>query len=84
MAPEEVVELLEALLDRTLSSEDWDYFVSVELDDPELEKIRMRTVEMWYVKSPYRISGSIDPSDLNVYGIAEVRKLIDSIKNRKS
>ena len=77
---EEVVELLHELLNKTISSEDWDYFISVKIIDPKLEKIRERVVEMWTENSPYMVPSSIDPTDLNQRGVAEIRKLIASIQ----
>lgn len=77
---EEVVELLHELLNKTISSEDWDYFISVKIIDPKLEKIRERVVEMWTENSPNMVPSSIDPTDLNQRGVAEIRKLIASIQ----
>ena len=79
-SPEEVIELLEAILKRTISDVDWDDFISVKVIDPELEKVRERVEEIWTEDSPYRVEGSIDPTYLNPKGVAEIRKLIDSIK----
>lgn len=79
-SPEEVIELLEAILRRTVSDVDWDDFVSVKIVNPELEKVRERVEEIWTENSPYRIEGSIDPTDLNPKGVAEIRRLINSIK----
>lgn len=79
-SPEEVIELLETILKRTISDLDWDDFISVKVIDPELEKVRERVEEIWTEDSPYRVEGSIDPTDLNPKGVAEIRKLIDSIK----
>jgi hypothetical protein len=78
---DEVVELLNAVLKRNISDEDWDDFISVKIVDPKLEKIRERVEEIWTQDSPYRVSGSFDPTDLNPRGITEIRKLIDSIKH---
>lgn len=80
-SPEEVVELLEAILKRTISDVDWDDFISVKIVDPELEKVRERVEEIWTEDSPYRVEGSIDPTDLNPKGVAEIRRLIDSIQH---
>ena len=79
-SPEEVVELLEAILKRTISDVDWDDFISVKIVDPELEKVRERVEEIWTEDSPYRVEDSIDPTDLNPKGVAEIRRLIDSIQ----
>ena len=81
---DEVVELLNSLLDRTLSSEDWDYFISVKIADPELEGIRERMAEIWVVNSPYMLPGSMNPKDLNQKGVDEIKKLITSIKGKNS
>ena len=37
MTTDEVIELLNSLLDGTLSHGEWDYFMTEELRDPELE-----------------------------------------------
>ena len=78
---DEVVELLNAILKRTISDEDWDDFISVKIIDPELEKVRERVEEIWTEDSPYRITDSINPTDLNPKGVAEIRRLIDSIQH---
>ncbi|MCB1678803.1 MAG: hypothetical protein KDI16_08985 [Halioglobus sp.] len=78
---EEVIDLLEAILNKTISDEDWDQFVTVQLVDPDLEKVRFRVEEMWVENSPFMVKGSIDPTDLNSKGVAEIKRLIDSISN---
>jgi tripartite-type tricarboxylate transporter receptor subunit TctC len=45
--PEEVIDLLQAILNRTISDEEWDSFVSVKIADPNLERVRMRIEELW-------------------------------------
>lgn len=77
---EEVVELLNAILTRSISDEEWDDFISVKIVDPKLEEVRGRVEEIWTEESPYRVPGSIDPTALNPKGVAEVQKLIASIK----
>jgi hypothetical protein len=79
--PEEVIDLLQAILNRTISDEEWDSFVSVKIADPNLERVRMRIEELWVEDSEYRVPGSINPTDLNPKGVAEILSLIDSIKN---
>lgn len=78
--PEEVIELLNALLNKTITSEDWDYFISVKIVDPELEKIRDSVEGMWTHDSPYMLPGTMDPTDLNQKGIAEIKKMIASLQ----
>lgn len=80
-SPEEVAELLEAILKRTISDVDWDESISVKIVDPELEKVRERVEEIWTEDSLYRVEGSIEPTDLNSKGVAEIRRLIDSIQH---
>lgn len=79
-SPEEVIELLESILKRTISDVDWDDFISVKIVDSELEKVRARVEEIWTEDSPYRVPGGIDPTDLNPKGVAEIRRLINSIQ----
>jgi len=78
---EEVCDLLNAILNRSITDEEWDDFISIKIIDPKLEKIRDRMEEIWTEKSVYRIAESIDPADLNPKGVAEVRRLIESIRN---
>lgn len=82
-SPEEVIDLLESILDRTISDREWDDFVSVKIVDPELEQVRRRVEELWTEDSPYRVRGSLDPADLNPKGVGEIRRLIDSIKAQR-
>jgi len=74
--PEDVVELLESVLDGTLSDVDWDDFISIEIADPRLERVRGRMQEIWTADSPYMVQGSMDPCDLNPKGVTEVKQLI--------
>lgn len=78
----EVVNLLESILSRTISDEDWDDFISVKIADRELEKVRERIEEMWIEGSPYMVTGSLNPTDLNPKGVAEIKRLIDSIRDQ--
>ena len=77
---DEVIEVLNALQNKTISGEEWDYFISVTIIDPELERVRERVSEMWVENSPYMVPSSLDPTELNNKGIAEIRKLIASIR----
>jgi hypothetical protein len=75
--------LLNAILDKTIFDEDWDNFISIKIVNPELEKVRQRVEEIWTYNSPYRVSHSIDPTDLNPRGVTEIQRLIDSIQVRE-
>lgn len=77
--PDEVARLLRALLDRSISDEEWDDFMSVKIVDPELECIRERMEEIWVENSPYMVFGSVDPRDLNPHGVTEIHKLLESL-----
>lgn len=78
--PDEVVELLNSLLNKTITSEDWDYFISVKIVDPELEKIRERVEGIWTHDSPFMLPNTMDPTGLNQKGIAEIKKMITSLQ----
>jgi len=78
--PEEVIEVLNAILERRISDEEWDDFISVKIIDPKLDEVRGQVEEIWTEDSPYRVPGSIDPTALNPKGVAEIQKLIVSIK----
>lgn len=77
---DEVIDLLNALIKRTISDAEWDDFISVKIIDPKLEKVRYHVEGIWVENSPFMITGSIDPRDLNPKGVTEIRKLIDSIQ----
>ena len=76
----EVIKILNSLIDRTISDEDFDDFISVKCIEPELEKVRIRLEELWVEGSPYYIDKSIDPRDLNQKGILEIKGLIKQIE----
>lgn len=43
---DEVVALLESWLNGDLSSEDWDYFISIKIERPDLESLRKEAQEI--------------------------------------
>lgn len=79
---EEVASTLRALLNGTLDSEEWDFFVSVSIQDPRLESIRKRCVALWKDESPYLDSGAIDPTRLSELGRRMVKDLLDECEQR--
>ena len=46
---EEVVQILNSILDRTISDAQWDDFISVKIIDPQLEMVRLSIEEMWVI-----------------------------------
>jgi len=77
---ESVAGLLRALRQGTVSSRDWDNFISVKIGDPRLEAIRQQVVAMWVEDSPFLIAGSMNPSDLTAEGVANLDKLIADVE----
>lgn len=78
---QDVIDILERLLRKTVSDAHWDAFISVKILDPELEEVRSRVASIWTADSPYMVQGSTDPTDLNPLGMAEVRELIRSLEH---
>ncbi len=66
--PEEVAALLESILDGSLDSREWDYFVHVEIEDGKLNEIREAVADMWVLGSKYMERDSIDPCKINERG----------------
>ncbi|KZX61459.1 MULTISPECIES: hypothetical protein [unclassified Alcanivorax] len=50
---EEVADLLQTWLDGDVDDAGWDYFVSCEISDPQLEEIRQEAMGAVYIESPY-------------------------------
>lgn len=73
--PQDVVEILDALIRRDLSDVDWDDFISVKIKDRFLESVRQEMEELWQENSPYLESGAIDPNLLSHIGRDKVRNL---------
>lgn len=76
----EFVEILESILNRTISDADWDYFVSVRIEDDELEAARSEIEAMWQHKSEYLVPGSVNPTDLTPKGVDKIRGIIDALE----
>ncbi len=74
-SPEDVAAILRSLINGSLSSAEWDYFVSVGIRNPALENIRVRCIELWKKDSPYLKAGAIDPTELSELGIKQIQEL---------
>ena len=79
-SPEDVAAVLRSLRNRTIADTDWDHFVSVKIKNPHLEAARREVVAMWVEGSPFMISGSVNPSDLNAKGVARLDMLISEVE----
>lgn len=82
--PDQVLDILISLLDKTISDGEWDSFLSVKIINSDLEKIRLHVEKMWVEDSPYMIKGSIDPTDLNSKGVEKIKQLIVIVKSNRS
>jgi len=72
----EVVSVLKSLLNGTTGSREWAYFISVRIEDPRLESIRKRCVELWARGSPAIKRGEDEPYPLTELGKRQVSELL--------
>ncbi|MEY2501790.1 MAG: hypothetical protein QOG12_1045 [Verrucomicrobiota bacterium] len=56
---------------------DWDGFISIRIDDPELEKIRQRCIAIRDEFPPEKVTDYCSPA-----GMEEMRKLAESLRAR--
>jgi len=80
MSSEAVAQILLSLRNGTITDVEWDYFMSVQLADAELEEIRESVARMWQEGSSYMVAGSLDPRDLSPKGAAELDRLIRAVQ----
>jgi len=75
--PQEVANTIESFVNRTGDQWAWDGFISIRLDDPELETIRQKCVA---------IRDQFPPSDPRAYcsetGFAEMRQIVQDLRAR--
>jgi len=73
--PEEVADTIEGFVNGTGDQWAWDGFISIRLDDPELEAIRQRCVA---------IRDDFPPSDPRAYcsdaGLAEMQQIVQDFR----
>jgi hypothetical protein len=72
----EVAAVLKSLLNGTTGSREWAYFISVRIQDPRLESIRKRCVELWVRGSPSIKRGADEPYPLTELGKRQVGELL--------
>lgn len=78
--PEEVALLIETILDGSLDSREWDYFVHVEIDDKKLNEIRESVADMWVLGSRYMERDAIDPCRMNEQGRERLKGLLEETR----
>jgi hypothetical protein len=72
----EVAAVLTSLLNGTTGSREWAYFKSVHIEDPRLESIRKRCVDLWERGSPSVKRAESDPYPLTELGKRQVSELL--------
>ena len=74
-APEEVAKTIEGFVDGTGKQWNWDGFISIRLDDPELEAIRQRCISL---------PDEFPPSDPSHYcseaGLNVMRQMVQDLR----
>ena len=76
-APDEVAKTIEGFIDGTGKQWDWDGFISIRLDDPELEAIRQRCIALPDEFPPSHPSQYCSEAGLNV-----MRQMVQDLRVR--
>jgi hypothetical protein len=72
---EEVASTIEGFVSGRDNQWDWDGFISIRIDDPELEKIRQRCISVRDEFPPDKVTDYCSPAGMEV-----MRKLADELK----
>ena len=72
----EVAAILNSLLAGTTGSREWAYFISIRLDNPQLEDIRARCAALFRRGSPSIRPGAEEPQRLTALGKQQVAALL--------
>ena len=72
---EQVASTIEGFVSGRDNQWDWDGFISIRIDDPELEKIRQRCISVRDEFPPDKVTDYCSPAGLEV-----MRKLADELK----
>jgi hypothetical protein len=75
--PEEVANTIEGFVNGTGNQWAWDGFISIRLDDPELEAIREKIVAL-----PVEFAPSNPTDYCNAAGIEKMRQLVQDLRTR--
>ncbi len=78
----EIASVLTSLLNGTTGSREWAYFISVRIQDPRLESIRKRCVELFARGSPSVKRGESEPYPLTELGKRQVSELLAECESR--
>ena len=74
---EQVAETIEGFVNGTGNQWDWDGFISIRIDDPELEKIRQRCISVRNEFPPDKVTDYCSPAGMEV-----MRRLADELHAR--
>ena len=72
---EQVASTIEGFVNGGDNQWDWDGFISIRIDDPELEKIRQRCISVRDEFPPEKVTDYCSPAGMEV-----LRKLADELK----
>ena len=72
---EQVASTIEGFVSGRDNQWDWDGFISIRIDDPELEKIRQRCISVRDEFPPDKVTDYCSPAGMEV-----MRKLADELK----
>src|SRR3954469_14366498 len=75
--PEQVAKAIDDFVSGGQNQWEWDGFISIRIDDPELEKIRQRCIAIRDEFPPDKASDYCSPA-----GMEEMRKLTESLRAR--
>ena len=75
--PEQVAKAIDDFVGGDRNQWEWDGFISIRIDDPELEKIRQRCIAIRDEFPPDKAADYCSPA-----GMEEMRKLAESLKAR--
>jgi hypothetical protein len=75
--PEQVASAIDGFVNGAGNQWDWDGFISIRIDDPELERIRQRCIAIRDEFPPEKVTDYCSPA-----GMEEMRKLAESLRAR--
>ena len=73
--PEQVAKVIDDFVDGDRNQWEWDGFISIRIDDPELEKIRQRCISVRDEFPPDKASDYCSPA-----GVEVMRKLSEGLR----
>jgi len=79
-SPDEICQLLESWINNEVDWSDWDYFEACVIQNPELESIRQRCMDIDHFESEYLDHTDGKFSILNEKGHLVVKKLLEDCR----